>query len=98
MRGEVSLGAEFFAGGDQADAEDLFPESVGEDASGERVVFVDEPVGQIETIGRRGEWRVVSGEWRVESGEWLLSSGELDVVALDDVEQAQHVELDAVAC
>ena len=46
-----SLGAEFFTGAHQADAEDRFPQTIGDDPCGEGVAFVHQPPGQLQTVG-----------------------------------------------
>lgn len=50
------LRAEFFGGENDAGFEDFFPESVGEDAGSERVVFIDKPLCQGETVGGSVWW------------------------------------------
>ena len=53
----VALCAEVFAGRDEADAEDLFPESVRDDSGGQRVVRVNEPLRQREPVRRGVFWQ-----------------------------------------
>ena len=50
VNGEVTLGAEVFAGADDAGAEEGFPVAVDGDAGGEGVVFGDEPAGEGEAV------------------------------------------------
>src|SRR5262245_6758603 len=53
MRRELSLGTKFFAGPHQSDSKNLFPESIGDNSSSERVVFMDQPFRHGHSIGHR---------------------------------------------
>ena len=50
MGGELPLGAEFLRGGNDTDAKDFFPETVGGDARCERVVLMQDPLRQIHAV------------------------------------------------
>ncbi len=57
---QLALGTELFACTDDADSKDCFPVSVGNDASGQRIPLVDQPLRQSEPV-----WRQIIGQ-RVE--------------------------------
>src|SRR5438045_117005 len=57
MRWWFALSDEFFAGSDDANAEDGLPKSVRNHARSERVVFVDQPARESEPIHRRLRWQ-----------------------------------------
>ena len=52
VAGPVALRAEVFAGLDDADAEEHLPQAVDGDARGQRVVGLDQPLGQSEAVHR----------------------------------------------
>jgi hypothetical protein len=54
--GGVALHAEVGGGADETGAEELLPETVHGDAGGERILRIDDPVGEIETGGARCRW------------------------------------------
>src|SRR5207245_4755381 len=51
VRWPFALSAEVIRGFHQADAEELLPQSIDRDASGQRMISADEPAGKIQTIG-----------------------------------------------
>ena len=52
--GGVALHAKVARRADEAGAEELLPETVHGDAGGERILRIDDPVGEIEAGGSRG--------------------------------------------
>ncbi len=74
VNGEVTLGAEFLAGADDAGAEERFPVAVDGDAGGEGVVFGDEPAGEGEAVagGVLGEGMEGGGGGGVDFGAEVL--------------------------
>ena len=52
MVGQLPLGPEFFAAGDDADTENLLPAAIGDDTSRERVVLIHQPLCDGQPIPR----------------------------------------------
>ena len=85
MGGQIAAEAEVAGGGDEAGAEVVHPDAVDEDAGGERVVGVDEGLGEFEAAGAVGKGLLVAAAEAGEGAGRGECAGVVGVAAEEDV-------------
>ena len=92
MAGPFALGAKVVESAREAGAEEEFPEAIGENAAGERVIGLDDPLGQIEPR-QSFVRRALAREER-----WKCGRDDFTVVVhpVSSREHANHAWLDAL--